>query len=85
MSYPGKKWTVQRALSPSSQGEPGTNQRFIESREGGVVPVSERAPAWNDVTIQRVTDSLELPYAVNQLQVAHMLPLVDKDAVNAVI
>ena len=40
------------------------------------MPVSERTPARHDVTILIITDSLELPYAVNKLQVTHMLILV---------
>ena len=81
----GQGQVTSRAVSISSRGKPGANQSLVGGNEGGIVPVSERAPSWNNLTIRFVTDSLELPYPVNKLQVADMLILVDKDAVNAVI
>jgi len=72
-------------VNTSSRGKLGTNQSLVKRVESGVVQLSERAPAGNNVTILFVTDSLELPYPVNKFQVADMLILVDKDAVNAVI
>jgi len=63
-------------VSFSSRGELGVNQSLVKSTEGGIVPVSERTPAGHDVTIPIITDSLELPYTVNKLQVTHMLILV---------
>lgn len=65
-----------RAVSIASRGKPGANQRLVGGNEGGIVPVSEWTPAGNDVTIRVVTNSLELPYPVNQLQLSHMLTLV---------
>ena len=53
-----------------------SNQGLVKGKEGGVVPVGEWAPAGNDVTIRVVTDSLELPYPLNKLQVSHMPTLV---------
>ena len=49
------------------------------------MPVSERAPAGNDITIWVVTHSLELPHPVNQLQVSYMLTLVCKDELNVIV
>lgn len=49
------------------------------------MPVSERATAGNDLTILIVSNSLELPYPVDKLQVAHMITLVNQDTINAVI
>ena len=63
-------------VSFSSRGELGVNQSLVKSIKGGVVPVSERTPAWHDVAILIATNSLELPYTVNKLQVTHMLILV---------
>ena len=63
-------------VSFSSRGELGVNQSLVKSIKGGVVPVSERTPARHDVAILIITDSLELPYTVNKLQVTHMLILV---------
>ena len=76
----------QSAPSVSQVGRKlGINQSLVESAEGGIVPISQRPPAGNDVAILIVTDGLELPYAVNKLQVTHMLILVGQDAINAVI
>ena len=76
---------AKRAVSFSSRGQAGINQRLVENAEGGIVPISQRPPTGNDVAILIVTDGLELPYAVNKLQVTHMLILVSQDAINVVI
>jgi len=65
--------------------ELGVNPSLVESAEGSIVLVSQWTPAGNDVAILIVTDGLELPHAVNKLQVTHMLTLVSLDAINAVI
>lgn len=67
---------IPRIVSTSSPGKRSANQSLVEGDEGGIVPVSEWSPAGNDVTIRVVTNGLELPYPVNQLQVSHMLTLV---------
>jgi hypothetical protein len=41
-----------------------------------VVPVRERSPAADDVTIRVATNGFELPYTAGQLQVSYMLTLV---------
>ena len=74
-----------RSVVTQVGGKLGVKQRLVESAEGSIVPVSQRTPAGNDVAIFFVTDGLELPYAVNKLQVTHMLILVSQDAINAVI
>lgn len=45
------------------------------------MPISERAATGNDIIVLVVTNSLELPYPVNKLQVAHMVTLVSQDTV----
>lgn len=67
------------------EGELGVNQCLVESIESGIVLVRQRAPSGNDVAILIVTDGLELPHAINKLQVTQMLTLFRQEAINAVI
>ena len=63
----------------------GADGRFIEHGKHHVVPPGQRPTARNHMPTSIHADGLELPDSTDQLEVADMLILVDKDAVNAVI
>jgi hypothetical protein len=63
----------------------GADRGFIQLRKKGVVPIRQRPTTWYHLAFRSITHGLELPLAVDPLEVAHMQPIAIVQGVGAIV